>query len=151
MKNKLFTGAGFLTEEGRLYFENFQNAINAVFDDLNKDEELTEEDVRLIGCVLAKLSGDKTSERLVSLNEKNKIKNIFWAMSDEEFEQNIKNKYGPQWHNTSLTPEESERYEPIIKKQVDTILKQIEEDRAKAPPFYPQLSTYWHRSRRSYK
>ena len=150
MKQKLFTGEGFLTDKGTIYFEHFQNALNIVFSDLDELEgPLTEQEIKTIGCVLAKMVGDKTSERLMALRESKKLNGTLWAMSDEEYKYYLKNKYGNNWNNITITPEEMERYITIASKQVDDVLQQIKKDRAETPTFYPTKT--WFSRRRFYK
>jgi hypothetical protein len=81
--------------------------------------EMSQTEVRNLGSALAKVVGDVICDQIaIRLQARNK----FFKMTDEEFENFLKEKYGKHWVFMSLTPEEFERVPSL---DLDTLLKDI--------------------------
>src|SRR5258708_3683955 len=105
----------------RFFFE-FQTALDNILES-DQVSEMSEQGIRDIGVQLASLVGDAISKKVI---KKVQISNRFAAMTDEEFETYLKDKYGEVWLFISLTPEEEKRAGiPVLTpEKIEEILKE---------------------------
>lgn len=102
---KLFTEQGFLNKDGEKAVTKLKSELERLL------TEAKAEDIQTLGCILHKIVGDAVSDAALA---KRQLTNKFNAMSDEEFDLYLKNKYEPivgaQWFlKAPLTEEEGER------------------------------------------
>lgn len=116
--NKFVSETGFLTNEGKLEFEKTLAA------PLKEVLALatTEAEVNMLGGVLSHFVADMISTRRFKIKE---TASKFDAMSDDEFDQYLKNKYGDNYFFVSLTDEEMKRVPRLSKEAIE---KAIAED-----------------------
>jgi hypothetical protein len=102
---EFFNGNGVLTKDGIDLLLEFNTALDNL---LASDEvhDMSESEIRTLGSVLAKILGDRISNRIAS-----KIQTIsqFDKMTDKEFEEHLINRYGNNWTMLTLSPEEFAR------------------------------------------
>lgn len=81
--------------------------------------EMSQTEVRNLGATLSKVVGDTICEQIAI---RLKARNKFFKMTDQEFENYLKDKYGPNWAFMSCTPEEYERVPTL---DLEKILKDM--------------------------
>jgi hypothetical protein len=113
-----FNDNGFLSEEGKRMLLEFNTAIENLMA-TDEVDDMSETEIRALGSVLAKIVGDVISNRISRKLQEN-VK--FEAMSDDDFETYLKNKYGDNWVFMTLTPEEFKRVPTL---DLDKLFKDI--------------------------
>lgn len=127
MKN-LFKETGFLSEDGKEFTKSFKQSLEDTLNNQDLKFASTDE-VQALGINLMKMVADAISQKM---QEARKIKsNPYNNMTDEEFEIHLNKKYHSPF--CSLDPDEAERYEPIAKKGVDKIMKEIRKKNENPP------------------
>ena len=108
--NKYFTDNGFLSEEGKKLVEEFNFGLATT---LMQDavRNMSEAEISTLGCNLGKCLGDTISNLIQS---KSQSKNKFIAMTDEQFEAHLKERYGERWMLVSVTKEELDRVKMMV-------------------------------------
>jgi hypothetical protein len=103
--NKLLNGNGNLTELGEKFLLEFNMALEHV---LTSDEvcDMSESEIRTLGSVLSAKIGQAVTKRV---SRRLQEAGVFNAMSDAEFENHLREKYGSNWAFVTLTPEEFAR------------------------------------------
>lgn len=118
MKEILFKEDGSLTEAGQKLITKYTDEMNYIFQSLIF-EGATEQEIALMGTTLIKnlkevASNCQSIARQKRIRkEKQVANNPIFSLTDEEFTQHLKDKYGSKLFFTSLTDDEYERYTPI--------------------------------------
>lgn len=139
--NDLVQQNGFLTEEGRKLLEPVTDALQKVL----YSSELrgaTDEQIRLLGSIAMAQVADSVSQKV---QRKVNIENSLKAMTDNEFEMYLKQKYGDKWNTTSLTPEEFERCPVPSVESIKTVLEEGRKARQDAERNTPYLNIDYNR------
>lgn len=129
---KLFQENCIPTAEGTKFLEDFDRALKTIF---NSDEvkSMNNSQRRIIGSLLANMVGSATTDSVVKHDQ---MVAELEAVSDEDFESFLKEKYGESWLFVTLTPEEFERAKRVRHKEIAKIMEGVRERLAKAPPPY---------------
>jgi hypothetical protein len=120
---KIFDDRGFLTEEGK-YSKQMKDFIIKT-DDMLEGYSINE--LRIMGSILHKIVGDAVCDAIqFKTNETNK----FTAMSDEEFDKYLADKYAPIYGKNwlikaSITDEEGERNAQTFRRQMTQNLEDL--------------------------
>lgn len=110
--NKLLSETGFLTSEGKAEFE--KALAPAVKDILSL--ATSENECNMLGSTLVQYVAEMISVRRSRIKE---TASKFDAMSDVEFEQYLKDKYGENYLFVSLTDEEMRRVPRLSKETIE--------------------------------
>ena len=114
MSGKIFDKRGFLNADGEKATAKLKQEISKLL------ANATVEDIQTIGCVLHKIVGDMVCD---AAQERRNIAGKFSAMSDEEFDKYLDDKYAPVYGNkwivkASLTEEEGARHIESFKRRM---------------------------------
>lgn len=106
---------GFLNKEGEKATAKFKRELKKILGELKLDE------IQTMGTLLHKIVGDAVFD---AAQAKKELVNKFAAMSDEDFEEYLNNKYtflhGKDWFfKASLTEEELARQSVLFKKRME--------------------------------
>lgn len=117
MSGKIFDNRGFLNEEGEKATAKLKQEISKLL------TSVTIEDSQIVGSILHKIVGDMVFDHA---QEKRNITAKFAAMSDEEFDKYLDDKYAPIYGNkwlvkASLTKEEGERHTESFRRRMAKI------------------------------
>ena len=127
--SKLFKDNGFLTEAGQKALSQFKGTLEDLFaSKLVKD--MSEAELRVLGCNLASIVGDAISNRLQA---KRNVTKKFQAMDDKQFQAYLVAKYGDNWMFQSLTPDELDRCPKLQFQEIENILKESAKHITKFP------------------
>lgn len=126
--NKYFTENGFLSEDGKKLVEEFNSGLVATLNQAGA-KNMSEAEIRTLGCNLGKILGDTISNLLQT---KSDSKNSFSVMTDEQFEAHLKNKYGARWMLVSVTKEEFDRVKIMVTMSDEKMKEAWEEAREAA-------------------
>ncbi|CAM6006385.1 unnamed protein product [Sphagnum balticum] len=105
-KSKWFKENGSLSEEGERAFIEIRDEVDNF---LGHDEVLymSISELQILGSCIAKFVADRIHDKII---HRHRIANEFEAMTDDEFYDYLKEKYGEHiWQFCSLTPEELAR------------------------------------------
>lgn len=134
--SKLYTENGFLSEEGKRVFKEILDGKIASL--LRQAED--ENELRLIGSLILKRVGDLVSDAVLEKKQKTAQLN---AMSDEDFEQYLENKYGEYGENwilrARLTPEEQNRSSQLFQNKFKE-WEQNQKSKSKKPHYGLRIS-----------
>ena len=119
-KNEFFKETGFLSDEGEQLLLEFKTEIEVLFDN-DEVSDMTVAELRMLGANMANMVADRVSKRIAF---KEQLSGKFAAMSDEEFEEYLKEKYGSVWQFISLPPEELARGLVISQEKIKEILEE---------------------------
>jgi hypothetical protein len=114
--NKLFTGNGFLTQEGEKFILDFTFGLAQI---MGSDEvqDMSDDELRTLQANLAKLVGDAISKKI---SRNMQLTNELDLMTDEQFMTFLQEKYGDSWFIHSLEKEERARLPiPDLQKVLD--------------------------------
>ena len=115
-----FNENGSLSEEGKTFLTNFRSGLEMLFD-TDELRELTECELRMLQSNMIELISTKFSNRIASkIYKANKFANL----TDQEFEDYLKNKYGNMYPFMSLTEEELHRVKPLSEKMILEAIQQ---------------------------
>jgi hypothetical protein len=114
MSGKIFDKRGFLNADGEKATAKLKQEIGKLLTDASI------EDIQTIGCLLHKVVGDMVCD---AAQEKRNLAGKFAAMSDEEFEKYLDDKYSSIYGNrwivkASLTEEEGTRHLESFKRRM---------------------------------
>lgn len=115
----IFKIDGSLTEWGIQALNDFTASIQNL---LERDEvaSMTESELHLLGSVLAQKVGQAICKKIA---RKKQMTNAFDKMSNQEFENYLREKNGDLYLAMSLTPEEMTRIKLLIGKATDHLLE----------------------------
>lgn len=117
---RFFKETGFLTTEGESLLLGIQGALESLFD-TEEVQDLSETEVRLLGSNIMNMVADRVSRRMAF---KKQIDNQFSAMSDQEFDTYLEDKYGPRWMLMTLSEEEIARCPLLSKEKIKEAIEQ---------------------------
>lgn len=114
MSGKIFDKRGFLSAEGEKATAKLKQEIAKLL------ANTTVEDIQTTGCILHKIVGDLVCD---AAQEKRNVFSKFAAMSDEDFDKYLDDKYAPIYGNkwivkASLTEEEGARHMESFKRRM---------------------------------
>jgi hypothetical protein len=117
--NKLFDNHSNLTPDGKRVFVEFDTALHNIMhcDQVN---DMTESELLLLGTHMHKIIGEAITKKI---SQKKQLQHRLAAMTDQQFQDYLKDKYGEMWFITSLEPEECER---VPLQDYDKMLEEIE-------------------------
>lgn len=101
----MFVGNGELGEDGKRLIADFRYGLTQIMESFEL-EALSENDLRVLESNLHKLVGDAFTGKISYLLQ---VDGKLQAMSDQEFEAYLQEKYGSIWRETPLTPAELRR------------------------------------------
>ena len=134
MSSIYFKESGFLSKEGESLLTNFKSSIEMLFD-TDEVQELTEAEIRILGSNLLNMVSDKVSRYLAF---KKRRATQFDELTDQQFEDYLKEKYGDLWILMSLTEDELARCPVLTKAEIKKAIEEGMNDRAAcmaaAPP-----------------
>jgi hypothetical protein len=133
--SKWFEGNGVLTEDGERLLLNVKYGIRTLLEGFEVDD-MSEEEVRLLGCAMSKMVGDAVANEL---SHRAHAAKVLGAMTDQEFEDHLKEKYGESWFFMTLTPEEQKRVPLPTQRDYE---EAVEQGRKEAEAFRQTLGTY---------
>jgi hypothetical protein len=115
----IFKIDGSLTEWGIQALNDFTASIQNL---LERDEvaSMTESELHLLGSVLAQKVGQAICNKTA---RKKQMSNIFDKMSDQEFQDYLREKNGDLYLMMTFTPEEMIRMTAILNKATDDLLE----------------------------
>ncbi len=114
--------SGQLTDEGKKLFDSHLEIDNIL------SIAHSEAEIRTLGSIISSHIGNLVSFKVSEFILKG---NLLWKMTDDEFEQFIKNKYPSLF--ISMTEEEVERFDPIAKKRMENVNEEIRKSLAELP------------------
>lgn len=116
--SKLFSEAGFLSDEGKRVFKEVLNGkISMLLKQATNETEL-----RIIGSLIQHRVGEMTTSAIVDRKDKMAI---LQKMSDEEFKVYLEEKYGKEYAlKSTLTTEELERCPTISQDHIRELLEE---------------------------
>lgn len=114
--------------------EEYQELVDKIITHPDIDY-LTSDELEMYAESILKILFSKVRAKMT---EKQDLAIMLEKMSNEEFEEYLKNKYGPRWMLVTLLPEELDRCPPILEEDIEAALKQGEEDARRAEANYPQ-------------
>lgn len=115
--NKLFTEAGFLSDEGkRVFSETLDSSVFKLLDEASNESEL-----RLVGSLIQQRVGALIANAVAAKNQK--LAQLR-SMSKEDWRVYLTAKYGDNYLFTSLTPEEYECLPSLTKEEIDKALEE---------------------------
>lgn len=132
MSGKIFDERGFLNKEG-------EKAVEKLKQEVSKLLVGSDLDIQITGSILHKIVGDMVCDAIQ--HKRNEV-NKFAAMSDEEFESYLKDKYEPlygvHWlFKASLTEEEAKRSVESFQRRMKKAAEKLKEN----PP--PRVNRGW--------
>ena len=121
----MFKDNGLLTEKGKEVLAPVQKALDAVLqhDDISRMSDI---ELQVIGAALAKMVGDTISWKRQA---KRDMTNKLFAMTDEQFDAYMRDKYNGDWLLVSLTEEELARCPQPSAEERKASLKEAIKDR----------------------
>lgn len=114
--NKMFKENGDLTADAKRMLMDFNYGLSQVMAS-DGAHDMTESELLLLGTHLHKLIGDTITNRIVN---KRQFQKMLDALTDEQFDTYLKDKYGETWFIHSLEEEELKRVPlPDLQKLAD--------------------------------
>lgn len=117
--NSYFQEGGSLTSRGEMLLVTFKGAIESLFDTLEV-QDMTEDQIRVLGSIMTDMVADKFSKRLAV---KKQDTQRFADLTDEQFHEHLKEKYGFLWMCMSLSEEELARCPIILKEEIKQAIR----------------------------
>lgn len=119
MMSKIFDEKGNFNQKGKNLLIDFEYGLDKI---MTSDEvtDMDENELRLLASSLSKLINDNISDKI---SKNIQSSNFLEAMSDEEFEKYMENKYGSAWEFVTVTKEEYQRFRPLSAEKIEEILK----------------------------
>ena len=110
---------GVITPEGKRLMIDLLYGLDQV---MTSDEvsAMSEGELRVLGTYLAKVMAEAISAKI---SKKLQLQSSFDAMSDEEFEAYLKEKYGSVWNLVTLTKEEYQRVPVLSQEKIEELLR----------------------------
>jgi len=117
---KLFDEKGNFTEAGHKLLSDFNYGLFMI---MLSDHvaDMSEAELRLLGSQLHQIVGETITNKI---SRKLQITSYFNFMSDMEFEAYLKEKYGPIWDVTPLTPEELARVPGLTDQRIKEAMEE---------------------------
>lgn len=117
--SKAFDEKGNFSEEGKRLCIDLRYGLEQL---MSSDEvkEMNENELHILGGLLAKMVGEAVSNRI---SFKRHLQGSLDAMSDEQFESYLKEKYGTIWNLVTLTEEEYRRCPTLSQEKIEELLK----------------------------
>ena len=117
--NDLFIDAATLTAKGRQFLINFHAALKNV---MSADAilDMSEAEIKTLGDILI-YSITNAVDKQINIKQQNA--NEFNAMTDEEFEKYLQEKYSSMWQFCTLTTEELARVPVLTSGKIKELLK----------------------------
>lgn len=130
--SKLYKENGDISPYGDDTFSTYlDKEVKVLLNDATSENEL-----RLIGSLIQKRVGDIVSN---AIQTKNKV-NPFKSLSDEQFRDYLKGKYGDRYSFVSLTPDEYDRVPRISEEKIRAALEQGRKEREAFEEAQPMIS-----------
>jgi hypothetical protein len=122
----LFKENGFLSEYGKEMVAPIQNRLENLLTSIEV-RYLSETELRALGGVISKLVGDTIADFIA---HKAEVDRKLSSMTDDEFENYMKNKYGERWMFKSASSEELKRCKLLAEAKIGPILKEMRKELA---------------------
>lgn len=118
-----FKENGFLSEEGERALTFVKEQLNDIMLSMTV-EEMSVQELQLLGTNLSKIVGDSISEKITYKKKQAKLAATFSHLNDEQFEDYLEEKYGSDWRFRTLTPEELARVPVLSQEKILELLQE---------------------------